>query len=319
MPMLVYGTQMHIITFTFICIELLLLLYLTAYRVARPGDTINLLDIVLLLLLISYNITGGLFPDSHLRGSFILQESIAYGTGFITPCYFPFFVFKAFGLEQMRFHALKGIWYFLVFPYVLFVILLVTSGSLASAKNILIVPVLYAVWVICSLNLALRACHSTEEKAILYFCLAPWVTLPVIAYFDGSQPIEVTITNSGFLLLLALHVKRNILHLREEHFRLLESESLLLSWEEKLQEEVAVRMKRLQSISHEEKLAENSKQFGLTNREKEIASLIAKGLTHKQIGKKLFIAERTVAKHVQNIFEKTHVSSKMELFYKLGA
>jgi DNA-binding CsgD family transcriptional regulator len=317
--MLVYGTQMHIVTFTFICIELLILIYLSAYRIARPGDTTNLLDIVLLLLLITYNITGGLFPDSHLPGSFILQESIAYGTGFITPCYFPYFVYKAFGLQQMRFHALKGIWFFLVIPYLFFVSLLIASNNLGSAKNILLVPVLYALWVIYSLTSALGAKHSIEEKAILYFCLAPWVALPAIAYFDLNQAIEVIITNSGFLLLLALHVKRNILLLREEHLRLLESESLLELWHSRFHKELSLRIMHFQSIDFDEKLARNSKQFRLTNREKEIATLIAKGLTHKQIGEKLFIAERTVAKHVQNIFEKTCVSSKMELFYKLGA
>jgi DNA-binding NarL/FixJ family response regulator len=57
----------------------------------------------------------------------------------------------------------------------------------------------------------------------------------------------------------------------------------------------------------------------LTNREKEIAMLIFRGVSYRQIGEELFIAERTVTKHVQNIFEKVQVSNKLELLNKLGA
>jgi DNA-binding NarL/FixJ family response regulator len=37
---------------------------------------------------------------------------------------------------------------------------------------------------------------------------------------------------------------------------------------------------------------------------------------HKAIGETLFISERTVTKHVQNIFEKLHESNKIELINK---
>ena len=50
----------------------------------------------------------------------------------------------------------------------------------------------------------------------------------------------------------------------------------------------------------------------------EIVRLIWKGNTHKQIAESLFISERTVAKHVQNIFEKVQVSNRVELLHKLG-
>ena len=55
----------------------------------------------------------------------------------------------------------------------------------------------------------------------------------------------------------------------------------------------------------------------LTAREKEIAKLICQGFKYKDIGETLFIAERTVTKHAQNIFEKAGVSSKVELMNKL--
>jgi len=64
---------------------------------------------------------------------------------------------------------------------------------------------------------------------------------------------------------------------------------------------------------------QNCDFYKLTSREKEIVKLICDGNTYKAIGETLFISERTVTKHVQNIFEKLHVSNKIELINKLEA
>ena len=63
---------------------------------------------------------------------------------------------------------------------------------------------------------------------------------------------------------------------------------------------------------------QNCKKYTLTPREIEIARLIQEGHTYKAIGDALFIAESTVAKHIQHIFEKTQASNKIELFRKLS-
>ncbi|MEO6731300.1 MAG: ATP-binding protein [Ferruginibacter sp.] len=62
---------------------------------------------------------------------------------------------------------------------------------------------------------------------------------------------------------------------------------------------------------------QNCELYHLTAREKDIAKLICQGQKYKDIGETLFIAERTVTKHAQNIFEKTQVSNKIELMNKL--
>jgi DNA-binding NarL/FixJ family response regulator len=46
------------------------------------------------------------------------------------------------------------------------------------------------------------------------------------------------------------------------------------------------------------------KIYGLTEREKEVARLMAEGLDNKDIGKRLFLSTRTVSFHVTNIFRK---------------
>ena len=48
--MLVPGTQMHIITFIFVSIELVIFFYLIIYKLARPDDKTTILNIVLIFL-----------------------------------------------------------------------------------------------------------------------------------------------------------------------------------------------------------------------------------------------------------------------------
>jgi DNA-binding NarL/FixJ family response regulator len=51
----------------------------------------------------------------------------------------------------------------------------------------------------------------------------------------------------------------------------------------------------------------------LTQRELEIAKLKAKGLTGSQIGKALYISEKTVKNHMGSIYSKTEKTNIMEL------
>lgn len=324
--MLVFGTQMHIVTFLFVCAELVIFCYLLIYRLARPDDKSAYLNIVLIFLLLIYNVTGGLLPDEKMPGHYKLQMSIAYATGFITPCYFPYYVYHAFYLKKMKYHAYRGVFIFLIAPYILFVLLFVLSGNLDTAKNILILPTAYALCVIISLVKAVRYKYnnsfktkaSKEEMAVSFLSLTPWVGLPVIDFFNLGQVTEAATTNTGFLLLLALQLKQHITMVKTEHQRLIETEEQLLRWNEKLQQEVEKRTKEIEQLNAEQRVKESSLQYQLTKREQEIAALICRGNSYKQIGEHLFIAERTVTKHVQNIFDKVQVSSKLELLNKLG-
>jgi DNA-binding NarL/FixJ family response regulator len=50
----------------------------------------------------------------------------------------------------------------------------------------------------------------------------------------------------------------------------------------------------------------------LTEREVEVLQSAAQGLTNKQIGKQLFISDRTVQGHLQNIYQKLGVTTRTE-------
>jgi two-component system nitrate/nitrite response regulator NarL len=69
----------------------------------------------------------------------------------------------------------------------------------------------------------------------------------------------------------------------------------------------------LRSQAKEVKVEERRKTFGLTAREFEIISGVAAGLSNKEIAQHFKISEDTVKHHLSNIFDKTGVSSRVEL------
>ena len=51
----------------------------------------------------------------------------------------------------------------------------------------------------------------------------------------------------------------------------------------------------------------------LTKREREIGELVASGLSNREIAGRLFISKRTVDAHVDHIFSKLEISSRVQL------
>jgi DNA-binding CsgD family transcriptional regulator len=56
------------------------------------------------------------------------------------------------------------------------------------------------------------------------------------------------------------------------------------------------------------------REFSLTKREGEIISFICKGLTNREISKKIFISEYTVKVHIRNIMKKMKAGTRNEIF-----
>lgn len=58
---------------------------------------------------------------------------------------------------------------------------------------------------------------------------------------------------------------------------------------------------------------DQEKIASLTDREREVVSLVGEGLKNKQIAAKLFISETTVTHHLSSVFSKLAVSDRLEL------
>jgi predicted ATPase/DNA-binding SARP family transcriptional activator/DNA-binding CsgD family transcriptional regulator len=62
-----------------------------------------------------------------------------------------------------------------------------------------------------------------------------------------------------------------------------------------------------------EKLSDGARATGFTCREREVAALVARGLTNSQIAAELVISEHTAAAHVRKILKKSGLSSRVQI------
>lgn len=299
--MLVFGTEMHIVTFMFVILEIAMFFYQSVYYLFRPQDKSRLWYTILLFLLIIYNITGGLFPDPEINLSIKAQNIIAYGSGFLVACYFPYYFYRGFGLKKLRFHAIYGVPLFLIAPYVVFFVVgYWLDGNLDDAiKFGTFIPFVYAFVVLTAILRAIWIKYSKDgekrdivEMLAVYCAVAPWLSMPVLSYLHVSQLTEVLFTNTGFIIITIIFIRRSIATARRESKLLLEI--ALLSCDEKL-------------------IEANGKKFGLTAKEIEVVKMICQRLKYKEIAERLFISPRTVDKHAENIFNKTAVNNREEL------
>lgn len=56
----------------------------------------------------------------------------------------------------------------------------------------------------------------------------------------------------------------------------------------------------------------------LTRREREVAELVARGLTNREIGRRIFVSESTAKFHVHNVMRKLGVRRRAEIAYAAG-
>ncbi|MDT3402307.1 response regulator transcription factor [Mucilaginibacter terrae] len=299
------GTQCHLITFIFIILELMMLSYQLAYYLSRPQDRTRLWYLILLVLMILYNVAGGLFPDPRIPVRLPVQMMIAYGTGFLMASYFPFYFYKAFELHALRWHALYGVPLFLMLPYLIFfVIMYAINGDMEKTLVYgMIVPFVYAFILLFVMFRAIRRKHQQQrdrgqyaKETAMYFAISPWASLTVFGIVEESQVLEVICTNTGIIFISFIFISKAIKRSRKEYEQLM-----------------AYSMVGINPgiINH------NSKRYQLTKRQIEIVLLIQKGLTYREIAETLFISEKTVSNHLQNVYEKTGAGNKIQLIQKL--
>lgn len=71
-------------------------------------------------------------------------------------------------------------------------------------------------------------------------------------------------------------------------------------------------LRNQQVLSHKIDTIQSPETFNLTKREIEILEKITNGLNYNQIAEQLFISAKTARKHIENIYQKLHVHSKLE-------
>lgn len=65
-------------------------------------------------------------------------------------------------------------------------------------------------------------------------------------------------------------------------------------------------------------MGDNLIEIPLTPRQCEVAELYARGYSSRYIAKKLYISDRTVERHMQNIYNKTNIHNRDDLIEALS-
>jgi DNA-binding NarL/FixJ family response regulator len=78
-------------------------------------------------------------------------------------------------------------------------------------------------------------------------------------------------------------------------------------------ERVANLVKDLQQLMAQAAAVPDRKTYGLTPRELEVVTCIVEGCSNRDIAKQFAISEETVKRHLSNVFDKTGVSTRLEL------
>lgn len=303
--MKVFGTEMLLITFIFVTLEIVMFVYQFLYYLSRPQEKQRLYYLILLFILIVYNIAGGLFPDPSFKMSIVSQNAIAYGSGFLMASYFPYYFYKSFDLKRLRFHALYGVLVFFILPYIVFFIIVysINQNLDYAIRNGMVVPFFYSLVILWAILRAIKIKYQENknhtnflELVAVYSAIIPWAMISIITYFDLGQQIEAIFTNVGFLIITILFISKSVTTARAEFKQLTE---LSINGDK--------------SASFEK----NSSNFNLTNREIEIVQLLRQGCKYQIIAEKLFISEHTVKTHLRNIFEKTGASNRVEVIHNL--
>lgn len=71
-------------------------------------------------------------------------------------------------------------------------------------------------------------------------------------------------------------------------------------------------LRNQQILEQKTETVQSPETFNLSKREIEILEKIANGLNYNQIAEQLFISAKTARKHIENIYQKLHVHSKLE-------
>ncbi|MEN0056855.1 MAG: LuxR C-terminal-related transcriptional regulator [Mucilaginibacter sp.] len=302
--MKVFDTDMELVTFIFIIFEVIMLLYQLLFYLQRPFEKKRKYYIILLILFIVYNVFGGLYPDPHNKSvPLIIQNILAWGSGIVLACFLPYYFYKAFGLERLKFHARYGVLLFLLAPFSLFfgIDYLVNRNIDRAVKHGVIIPCVYAIICVIAMYRSIkekvdRDKIESNEMYLSLIAIAPWVAMPILSYFRVSQVPEVLIMNGGFLVITSLFILQAIKQTRQDNKRL---EALLVTVND-------IEVKA-------DGFLENCQAYNLSAREIEVAALISEGLKYKEIAERLFIQERTVTTHAQNMFLKTGAKNKVDL------
>jgi len=281
--MLIIEYILLALTYTTICISILL--QLICYKRNIENVETIAFSVSLLFLIISISLSP-LFPTGETSNPSTLISMILVSAS------------TFFNTWSEREHRLKEIYrkIYAAFAAIIFISVLITLFS----KYLIFVQYVVVAFLISSVLISITLTQFSKlikkyehlEKANKIFGVAFVIIVPAYLVFHYGFEAEYQYFQIGFLLYIAF---------------------ILLAFH-KIYDD----LKRLSLISKTiEPQKQHFKNYSLTEREKEIASLLVQGITYQNISEQLFISLPTVKTHASNIYKKCNVKTRHELTFIL--
>ncbi|PHR11312.1 MAG: helix-turn-helix transcriptional regulator [Aequorivita sp.] len=294
-----FGTSIHWTTFFYLLLDTVIVLLTLYLSVKKPSSNFKRF-LILGLLFVVYNATGGFLPTDNFPGPFILQYIITYSVAITLCVYIVYYLYKEYDIVVLKFNSsIRNLAIFATASYItLFLVPYLVTGSLDSARILFTIPISVAAIVFLFIFYRRISNPSNPNAFILrrnrlsIISVGSIALLPICTVIGDYQWLTFTVMNLAFYAITTIEVDR-YLYFIENNNRMYEVFAL-----KKKQKVEAIERK----IFYED----------LTRREIEVALSILSDLSYKNIAKDLFIAESTVSKHASNIFKKTSVKNRRE-------
>lgn len=301
----------HWLTLVFLAMESIFFIIQVWDIYNHPHERRQWWYLILLALLLVFNLANGLFPDAALTVPVKLQYILADGSAYLLGAYFPLYFYKAFELDSLRFHALKGVPVFLFVPYLAFLVgYLFNNRLLADREYSVLVPAAYGLFLLSRIFRTIQrkgaenpAWPHYREALAVWAAILPWEAMSGFAFFTlVPQWLKILSANLGWLVvtLFMMARARRDHHARHRHYQELFQEALL---------RLGGKQEHFRAIC---------RKYGYTQRQSEIVLLLCEGLSYRAIGEKLHLAPGSVDNRIQEIYQKTGVHGRVELIRKLG-
>lgn len=230
--MLYSNNMVSAVMYGTIAFLVLVLLFQVIYSVGRPEDKNRLRYFRLLCLLMLYNISGTLFPDTALPLPVWSQNVLTHFSATALTICFVYYVYTMLRLTHLRPVVSYGSWLFILCPSILFFAIpyYVTDDLALCRKTFVILPAFYfAVFVYSVFRVLVdryirgrnpkRRTRSVAEAASLFVVLWCLVSLPVIGYLGDYRLLELFVVNAGFFLLIGVNAISSVRQYRAEYHK----------------------------------------------------------------------------------------------------
>lgn len=222
------------ITIAILWFQFFLLCFQIIYLLQRPKDRKRFYYLILLLCWFQYNLVSNYYLCPDYGFSKHQQTFLLFVSAIILSTYLPYYLYKSYGIEKLRWFCLPGSIYFIVIPFVLLYFLpyYMTGDILLTRRITVIIPFIFGLTFLLVttkafyrqqlLSLTEQPLSGWLSNHFVLLSILSWWSLPLVFIFDGSEGLKQLISNSGLCLLSIAYLQKTIYEAQKEYRDLME-------------------------------------------------------------------------------------------------